>query len=237
MFWKKMSYPAVTFATTVWEKDWRQILLDPEYLPVRQIGNHLFPFAERLLIINNVEDAEGARRAAEKWVEKGVLSRVVTAEKGTLGFFGLEGLSGWFYYNAIGPLTAIRECATPFLVYLTGDVRLDGPLDWIRPSLLKMEQNRNFKVANPVWNGRYDEAKREAKGKSGPFYVGREGFSDQMFLVRTDDFRQPIYNETRGDAGHFPHGDTFEKRVFSYMKNRGWERIIFRRGSYTHENF
>ena len=33
-----------------------------------------------------------------------------------------------------------------------------------------------------------------------------------------------------------PTTDVFEKRVFSYMKNRGWERITFRRGSYIHQN-
>jgi hypothetical protein len=68
------------------------------------------------------------------------------------------------------------------------------------------------------------------------FYVAKQGFSDQMFLVRTSDFKAPIYSEMRLDASHYPRGDVWEARVFSYLKNRGYRRITFRHGSYVHEN-
>ena len=41
--------PSVTFATSCWEKDWRQILLDPSYLKTKQIEHHEFPFLVRVL--------------------------------------------------------------------------------------------------------------------------------------------------------------------------------------------
>ena len=67
-------------------------------------------------------------------------------------------------------------------------------------------------------------------------FVSKNGFSDQQFLVNIKDFKKQIYNEIRTDSYHFPRGDVFERRVFSFMKNNGWERIIFRHGSYIHEN-
>lgn len=255
MFWKKRFLPKVTFATTVWEKDWRQVLLDPDYLRVKQIGNHCFEFAEKLLVINNVKDVAEVVQVAERLVADGVLTRYVVVDEivsDVLSCMDLkrsdftvgkdahlyEGVNpDWIYYNALGPLSAIYAAKGEYLLYLTGDVRLDDPFEWIDEAIDKMENHPTFKVANPVWNRNYEEAQRESYRKKGPFYVAKEGFSDQLFLVKTSDFRGPIYSSIRPDSVHFPRGDVFEKRVFSFLKNRGWERIIFRHGSYTHKNF
>lgn len=235
----------MSFATTCWEKDWRLILLDPDYLRVRQIAHHQFPFVERLLIINNVDDLALVKAAAQTLIDEGVLTRYVVADGTVLSYFGLrredfkpdEGIKAdWVYYNALGPLTAIYEAKGDYLLYLTGDVRLDAPCDWIAKALKFMEKRPEVRVAGLTWNGKYNEAKKESYRKTWNFYVAKEGFSDQLFLVRQKDFRAPIYGEIRDDSHHFPRGDVFEKRCFSYMKNRGWERIIYRRGSYIHEN-
>lgn len=253
MFWKR-KYPSVTFATTCWEKDWRQILLDPTYLSVQQIENHCFPFQERILIINNVKDLLSVKQAAEKKIEEGVLTRyVVAAEKAEemLAFFQLKRsdfqmgedahlYSGvnpdWIYYNALGPLAAIYCSQSEYLLYLTGDVRVEQKTDWIPKALRRMEKKESYKVANLIWNGNVKEAKRESYRREWNFFIATQGFSDQFFLVKRADFRQPIYGEIRPDSAHFPRGDVFEKRVFSYMKNHGWERITYRHGSYLHEN-
>jgi hypothetical protein len=254
-FFKKDQLPSVSFATSVFEKDWKEVLIDPHYLPIHQIQNHRYPFSEEILIINNVDDLASVKAAANKWVDKGVLSRVIVAseiENELLSFFQLKKSdfkvggdahkyenvnSDWIYYNALGPLAAIYSCKSDYLLYLTGDVRILKPLDWIAPSLKKMEKNIQYVVANPVWNERYGEAKKESYRKDGSFYVSKKGFSDQIFLIKKNVFKRPIYNEIRGDASHFPRGDVFEKRVFSYLKNRGLERITYRHGSYLHENF
>src|SRR5690606_32625988 len=112
-----------------------------------------------------------------------------------------------------------------YLLYVTGDVSLKKPLNWIRKAIRFMEKRPDVKVANLTWNDNYAEAKRESCRSTWNFYVANEGFSDQMFLVKTADFKQPIYGEIRSDGAHYPRGDVFEKRIFSYMKNRGWERI------------
>lgn len=230
-------FPSVTFATSCWERDWRLILLDPNYLAKLQIANHQFPFVERLLIINNVDDLEAVKRAAQEKVDQGVLTRYVVASD-ILPQFQLERaeFNDWQYYNALAPLTAIHECRTEYLLYLTGDVYLKKPVNWLPKTLKCMEKHPQCKVANLVWNDNYGEAKKEAYRTTWNFYFANQGFSDQMFLVRTSDFQAPIYGEIREDSRHYPRGGVFEARVFSTMKNRGWERITFRGGSYTHEN-
>lgn len=225
-------FPTVTFATACWERDWRLILLDPRYLRMNQIENHHFPFAEKLLIINNVKDVNQVLSCAANKVIRPIIAQDV------LSFFDLDksDFNEWQYYNALAPLNAIYHCKTDYLLYLTGDVFLPKPVNWIPQAIRFMEKNRNIKVANLTWNYNYHEAKKESYRSTWNFYVSNNGFSDQMFLVRAADFRAPIYSEVRGDASHYPRGDVFEKRVFSYMKNRGFERITYKKGSYIHEN-
>lgn len=242
------------FATTCWERDWRLILLDPDYLRVRQIQNHCFPFQDRLLVINNVNDLTAVKKAADQKIREGVITRYVVADEiaeEMLSFYALNradftigpdaddyrGVNpDWIYFNALGPLAAIYSGTSDYVLYLTGDVRLDRPVKWVKRSIQAMEKNENIKVANPVWNEQYKEAKEESYKKTWNFFFAKQGFSDQIFLVKRNAFRAPIYGEVRPDSAHFPRGDVFEKRVFSYMLNRGWERMVFRRGSYIHEN-
>ena len=51
----------------------------------------------------------------------------------------------WIYYNAIGPLTAIYLCQSDYLLYLTGDVRLDEPVEWIEQALGSWKKIRDIK--------------------------------------------------------------------------------------------
>ena len=252
---RKKAFPSVAFATCVWEKDWRFVLLDPAYLRTKQIGNHLFPFSERILVINNVSDKRAVREAAEKKIEEGVLTRYVESEALADEFLPVfrlsrsdfqvssnsdvykEADSNWYYYNALGPLCALYAAKADYLLYMTGDVRLDREVQWIEKAIRRMERSPRFKVANLVWNERYDEARKESYRRGWNFYAARQGFSDQMFLVKREEFCRPIYGEIRADSSHYPAGDLWEKRVFSAMKNRKWERLIYAKGSYTHENF
>lgn len=255
MFWQPSRKKTVSFVTTCWEKDWRSILLDPNYLQTRQISPHGFLFQEKILIINNVENIEEVVKAAQKKVQENILTRFVVApqiENDVFSFFQLEEKdfhpgadaclyenvhAKWLYYNALAPLTALYVVQSDYMLYLTGDVTLTKPVRWIPQALRAMEKNPSFKVANLVWNDQYKEANQEAYRKTWNFFVAKQGFSDQMFLLHCNTFKQPIYKEIRADSSHYPRGDVWEKRVFSCMKNRGWERITYRRGSYKHENF
>lgn len=240
-----------SFATSCWEGDWEHVLCKKDYLKKLQIENHFYQFAERLLIINNVQDVDAVKKAADLHVKEGTITRYVIAKEEVLDFFGLKrsdfrlgedaanyGVTSpdWIYYNALGPLNAIYEATSDYLLYHTGDVFLKEPVKWIEKAMRRMERDPKIGVANLIWNDRYKEAKEESYRRSWNFFYAKEGFSDQQFLVKRDVFRKPIYGEIRHDSAHYPRGDVFEKRVFSFLKNRGLKRIIFRGGSYTHEN-
>lgn len=248
MFWRKKIIPKVTFATTVWEKDWRFVLQTSDYLSIKQIANHQFFFSEKLLIINNVEDLSSVKKVACRLIDEGILSRFVVVDEiveEMLLFFGLKRedfrsdhgkVSDWVYYNALGPLAALYSCQSEYLLYHTGDVRLDRAVDWIPKAIDMMEKYPIFKVANLLWNGKTEEARRESYKKRKGFYFAKDGFSDQQFLVKKETFCQPIYQSIHPESGHFPRGEVFERRAYSAMREKGWQRLIFSHGSYTHEN-
>ncbi len=254
-FRKEKNSKSVSFATSCWEADWEKILLDEEYLAKKMIENHGFSFQEKILIINNVSDEERVLSHARKLQQRGILTHIYLSrpnEKKILDFFQLQQSDfrmgsdaghykdvtpSWIYYNALAPLSAIYFCQSDYLLYMTGDVTLDQKALWIEPALEKMEKVKKYKVANLTWNERYEEAEKESCTKDGDFFVSKSGFSDQMFLVLAKDFQRPIYGELREDAAHFPRGDVFEKRVYSFMKNHGWQRITYRRASYVHKSF
>lgn len=206
------------------------------------IGNHCHPFDDRLLVINNVCNLEAVKEAADQHILEGTLTRYVIANEWAdeaFMFFQLKKSnfpSDWVYYNALGPLVAIYLLQTDYLLYHTGDVFLEKPVDWISRSIRLMEKKPKIQVANLVWNEQIGEVKRQSYRKGWNYFYAKDGFSDQQFLVKKSLFRAPIYGEIREDSHHFPRGDVFEKRVFSFLKNRNFERMICRRGSYTHEN-
>ena len=242
--------PTVSFATTCWEKDWEILLKKPTYLKNQLIGYNDYAFLEKILIINNVKDPEKVKFFAQKRVDEGLLTHFYFAadlEKEVLDFFQLkkedfksreEGvLDDWVYYNASGILTALYKCRGEFFLYHTGDACLEKKVSWIEKAIKLMNKHPDYKIANLSWNRCLKEVKQAAFKKEKGFFVSENGFSDQQFLVRSKDFQKPIFHEIRDDSHHFPWGDTFEKRVFSFMKNHGWKRITYGRGSYLHRSF
>jgi len=251
-FFKKKKKPFfdVTFATSCWERDWKYLLLEEDFVKNKKIANHNFPFTHKILVINNVKEYEKVLSFANIFKKKNIFSHIYLAkdfEKEILKFFnlkkegfisdGTQGGHDWVYYNALAPLSAIYLCKTKYLLYMTGDVWLDKKINWIEKSIRFLQKKEKYKVANLTWNEKYVEVKKESYKKKRGFYLAKQGFSDQCFLIKTKDFQKPIYNESRSDANHFPGGEVFEKRVFSFMKNHGWERITFSKGSYIHKSF
>lgn len=230
------------------------MILQGDYLSKKQIDPHRFEFEKRILIINNVKDPKRVTDAAQKKVEEGVLTYFYLSQekdKEIMKFFSLKredfkagpdahlypGVNNdWVYFNALAPLAAIYFCKTDYLLYLTGDSYLTDKVDWITTAIDQMERKPKFKVANLTWNLNYEEAKRESYKEDEDFYIAKDGFSDQFFLVKTEEFQKPIYGEIREDSSHFPRGDVFERRVYSYLKNRGFLRLTYKHGSYLHES-
>lgn len=231
---------STTFITNCWERDY-DILLKTNFLK-NKIERNQHDFTKKILIINNVKDRKKVEKSSKEMVDNGVITDYFFVEdyiNQALEHFQLtkEALGkGYNYSNH--ELVSIYVCDTDYLVFFTSDTWLDKKTNWIEPALTEFEKNDNYKVANPVWNQKFEEAKSESSFEIENFYVGF-GFSDQCFLVRTKDFKAPIYNERNPASERYPKygGETFEKRVDSWMRNHNYLRLTFKHGYYLHEDF
>ncbi|WP_129688001.1 hypothetical protein [Gottfriedia acidiceleris] len=230
----------VTFETKCYEKDW-EILLKTDRIE-KMIEFNLFHFKEKILYINNVQDVREVSRHADKLVARDVLSSYVIVDdysKEALNYFEVtkESFKGGYYYS-ISELVSIYLCNTEYLLHFSSDSILEKPFNWIDLSILKLQDDERIKVANPVWNGNIFEAKQESIDEDENFYIGY-GFSDQCYLIRTNDFKNKIYNEKNPISERYPiyGGELFEKRVDAWMRNNHFKRITFKHGSYIHQNY
>ena len=238
----KANYFPVTFETKCWEKDWKNIL-QTNRLKVL-LHNLDYQFEHKLVMINNVEDELAVKKAADKLCEKKIITGyyvVSDYEKDVLEYFKLtkDSFKEGYYYS-IAELTSIYLCKTPYLLHHSGDAFLPRKVSghWISAAIENMQNDASIKCANLVWNNDINDVKRESTGAIGDFLVG-QGFSDQQYLIGLNDFKQPIYSETNPLASKYPAygGELFEKRVFAWLNNHGFKRIVYKKGSYIHRNF
>jgi hypothetical protein len=235
-----MSRWDVTFETKCYEQDWIHLLQTPRL--ENMIRYHLFQFKESILYINNVEDPDEVEFFAEKLVQDGILTSYVRVDQyaeEALDFFGIskDSFMGGYYYS-ISELVSIYLAKTEYVLHYSSDSILERPLVWVSQALEKMDSDSRIKVANPTWNHCYGEAKYESLEEDANFYIGY-GFSDQCYLIRTDDFRARIYQEKHPMSERYPAygGELFEKRVDAWMRMHEYLRITYKHGSYLHRNF
>jgi hypothetical protein len=229
--------PSLTIETKVWEADWR-IILETGRLQ-RMFSRNNYPHAQRVLFINNVNDYEPVKARCQQLIEEGAIDRyVVVADYAdeALAFFQLTKESfGVGYVYSIAELVSIYLCETDYLLHFSGDTCLKASYDWLPQTMALMADNPQVKVATMAWNGRFDQVKRESFSEDADYYYC-SGFSDQMYLVRAADFRQPIFSEKHPYSERYPQygGELFEKRVDSWLRNHDYRRVVWKHGSYRH---
>lgn len=232
----------ITFETKCYEKDW-PFLLRTSYLD-EMIRRCPVSFAHKQLIINNVNDIKTVCHYADQKIRDGIIDAYYIAAdyaQEALDFFQVEKESfGKGYYYSIAELVGLYLSKTSYHLHFSSDARMEKSpcLNWIQEAIPLMEEHPEFVVANPTWNHKYKEAKKESESEIGNFYVGY-GFSDQCYLVKNELFRTPIYNEHNALSDRYPAygGELFEKRVDSYMRNHLLKRLTHKYVSYIHQNF
>lgn len=231
----------LTFETKVWEGDWRFILQSTRLQKTIERCN--YAFAVKRLMINNVKEPDVVCQEAERLVREGIITEYVVVEKyakPALDFFGLtKDDLGRGYVYSIAELVSIYVCTTPFLLHFSGDSMPGKSKEhWVELMLDFLQHHPDVVVANLTWNDRHHEVVHERQKQINQFSIS-QGFSDQMFLIRTADFRRPIYRETNLGSAHYPAygGELFEKRVHSWMLNQQKYRATLMGVSYWHRNF
>lgn len=231
----------VTFETKCYENDW-EFLLRTNGLR-NMISRCNFNFNKKALLINNVNDPDRVRYYAARQVKNGVIDEYYFVDEfadEALNFFDIDksSFNGGYYYS-IAELVSIFLTKTNYLVHFSSDTMMENNnANWIAEAIALMETDHRIFAANPVWNGEYAMAKRESFSEDDRFYYSY-GFSDQCYLVKTDAARGKIYSEHNIATYRYPKygGESFEKRVGSYMRNHDLWRATFKGCTYIHDNF
>ena len=233
---------SITFETKVWENDW-ELALKTSRLKESILRCH-HSFDHRVIYINNVKNPSIVEAHAQRLINEGVIDQFVHVHEHaqeTLDFFQLskEKLGKGYYYS-IAELVSIYLTKTKYLLHFSSDAIPEKNIafNWLQQGIHLLETNSEVKVFNLTWNHRFHEAKNESLSEDDQFYYGY-GFSDQMYLVRTADFRAPIYEEINDASERYPKygGELFEKRVDAWMRNCGHIRATSKQASYLHQNF
>jgi len=233
----------VTLETKVWEGDWELILKTSRLKNLVDLCN--YEFKEKILFINNVKDLKQVEYFANKQIDNGTITkyiRVKDYEKEALNFFDLtpEQL-GIGYYYSIAELVSIYLSKTDYILHFSSDSipYSDCPKNWLQDGIDTLESNSKIKVFNLSWNKQRESAQKESIFEDGLNFYGY-GFSDQMYLVRTSDFRKKIYHFHHPASDRYPkYGGEglFEKKVDSWMRCKNFLRATYIRGNYCHKNF
>jgi hypothetical protein len=232
----------VTIETKVWERDW-EFVLEKSRLAALMERCH-YSFHHKTLMINNFKDYSAVIKRAEILVQDGIIDQFFLVEdyaSKALDFFHIDFDSfGSGYVYSIAELVSIYLCRTEYLLHFSGDSLpcAEAKGDWLVKCIDALNSDPNLKVANLTWNHQYSAAWRESIKTDTDFFIGY-GFSDQMYLIRTCDFRAQIYNETNAASSRYPAygGNLFERRVDSWMRNNEFLRATYRHSSYIHKNF
>jgi hypothetical protein len=235
-----MTGKTVTFETKCWERDWKLLLCTGRLRDMVERCN--YPFAERILYVNNVRDNGRVMKAAQRLKNDGTITEVVFVEdlaQQALAGLGIdkESFRGGYYYS-IQELVGIFHCKTDYLLHFSSDSIQTNSEPWIDQAVERMEANGALFAANPNWDETGRQAKEESVSEDDLFFFS-SGFSDQCYLVRPDVFRRPIYNEEHPASMVYPRygGELFEKRVNSYMRNHGCSRLTSKNTFCVHKNY
>ena len=141
------------------------------------------------------------------------------------------------YYFLIQNLVGIYLSSCDYLLNFTGDAIMVNSEPWIDAGIKKMNENDRVIAANALSDGNYKQAMREALEADEEFYTGY-GFTDQCYLIKPAFFKADIYNEENELSLFYPEHarNSFEERVYRFMRNKKYYRITHKRAIYRHKN-
>ena len=232
---------SITFETKCYEKDWEFII--KKRVISEMISNCNTAFDKKKLFINNVSNPTKVLNQADLLVSEGIIDEYVFVEnyeKEALDFFELkkEDFKGGYYYS-IAELVSIYLCDTDFLLHFASDSMLyPNNGSWIQDAINLMLENSRYATASATPHADFNWSKKESIGENDKFYLNY-GFSDQCYLVKTSEFRKPIYSFKHEASERYPTygGELFEKRVDSYLRVNDKVRLTSKIDGYKHENW
>lgn len=229
----------VNFETKCYERDWQYVIESNKILKL--LDNLSFSFNKRTLYINNVINITNVAKNADKLISKNIIDEYIVVDdyaKNTLEFFeiSIDSFKGGYYYS-ISELVSIYLNNSDFIVHFSSDTDMSNKYDWITDAINIMSINSQVSVANPSWSTNISFAE-PLFNEDDLFFYEKGSFSDQCYLIRTNEFKNKIYNEYNILSDRYPPhgGNSFEKRVDSYLHNHNKLRITSKKSFYTSSN-
>jgi hypothetical protein len=226
----------VDLVVNSFERNYRTVLA-PGYFS-RVAAENGFTFARRVALVNNVADVADARALAEGLIAAGELDAYYLVSEMLPQALRITGLRsrdlGRLSHYSDCSLVAVTLDGPGWLLYWDPDIYLEQPMDWITPALARMQRDRRLVVANPLWEDSTLVA--TTLERDGDFAIG-QGFSDQVYLVRREEFAAPIYGERCIARYRYPVSavcDVFEARVDSWMRHHDKLRLTYLPARYRH---
>jgi hypothetical protein len=223
----------VELVINCFERTYREVLSEG-YVEAIAAQNK-YPFAQRTVLINNVDDPARARELARERVDEGEIDRflfVADRLKDALQRTGLtrDDLEPTPYFMDFLLVAACLD-GPEYLLHWDADCRLVEPVDWVTPSLELMERDPRVLVANPNWEiPNLDEFTLENDGR----FALAHGFSDQVFLARKEDLAAPIYKQRCIAKWRYPFPYIYEARIDAYQRHNNRLRATYRDAMYVH---
>lgn len=135
---------------------------------------------------------------------------------------------------ALGPLCAILNAKSDFLLYFTEDCSFQkNQSDWINSGITMLNANNEYLSARPI-DDDLDSNYIDIYPKLDEFYICHM-FTDRMFLANTSSLSNVDFNSE--DSGKYPPygGAGFEAKVFNYMNQNNKKILISQNCKYIHE--
>jgi hypothetical protein len=229
----------VDFIINVWEGTYRTVL-QPGYIK-KILDDNRFAFRKVTVLINNIDDMASACSLSERLISVQEIDAYVSVAEHLDRSIAMAGLTK----DELGPIPFYSDWAivavfllgnAPWICHWDAEVHLKEPFDWISPAIALMNRDKRISVANPSWTR--GAPGKEALAVEGDFHLGY-GFSDQVFLLRTAEFAQPIYRYFAPASLRYPFAHVcaiFEQRVDSYMRTTRRLRATHIYAQYSHQN-
>lgn len=196
------------------------------------------PFLEKTVIINNIKDIEQVKKLIENYPDinfyysYGELLNV-------LPYFNL---SSWDFpigpYYSIHHFVGMYYTKSDYLFHISEDCNI-GNLDtlFVKDCIDILESSDEYISAMPRWGIDPEKGAIEEAIKIDRKFIIALTFTDQIYIAKTKVFKQDIYHFEHTDSEKYPSkgGNSFERRVNSYMWANNKYRAIHKDYFYLHE--
>lgn len=214
----------VGVVVNVYERTYRSVLR-PGFMPWLETQNCRV-FDEKVILINNVDDRQDARRRAEELLAAGEISRyewVDAWRPAAMRHYGLarrhlRRLPHLVDFGLVMPLVV----ETDWLVGWDAETRLVEPVDWVAQGLRLLTSDPQVLHVSLNWP-RYSDhdpvLEKEMIRRVGDVAYSY-GFSDHVFLINRSELLAARLRSFAPAAvvRHAPHPYTFEYRMESYQR-------------------